>query len=91
MTLQQQQDTLIHKTFTIMIRVAIIFAIPAILAFFLGRYIDERFAVRPNGTLIVLGITFVGSWITVIRMYLSIDRQFRVLREKQEEEDSKNV
>lgn len=77
-----------HKTFKLMIRVAIIFAIPAFVAYFVGRWVDARYDIRPYGTLAVLGVSFIGSWTVVIRMYLNIDRAFRALREKEEEEEA---
>lgn len=88
MDVQKERDALTHKTFQLMIRVAIIFAIPAAVAYFVGKWIDTTYDVRPTGTLIVLGISFVGSWAVVIRMYLKLDKEFRALREKEEQKES---
>ena len=75
------------KTFQSMIRVAIIFALPAIAAYNIGGWIDEKWNSKPIGSLIVLGIAFVLSWTIVIRMYLKMDKSYRESIQDEEKED----
>lgn len=74
------------KTFAMMLKLLFIFGIPAVAGFFLGRYVDARFDMRPTGTLIVLMITFVFSWAIVIRMFITLERERRELEKKNQEE-----
>ncbi|MCB9798101.1 AtpZ/AtpI family protein [Candidatus Nomurabacteria bacterium] len=85
LSIQQRKDQLIHKTFTMMFKVLIIFGIPAGMGYFLGRYLDNQYQIRPFGTIGVLAVTFIFSWFLVIRMYLKINREFQKLREEEEE------
>jgi len=67
-----------------MFRILLIFGIPALVAYFLGGWIDTTYHMKPYGTLAVLGVAFVLSWTLTIRMYFKIDKAFRELRQKQE-------
>lgn len=82
--LNQEKDRLIHKSFTTMFRVALVFAIPALLAFFVGRWLDKLYSIKPWGSVSVLAFTFVLSWAIVIRIYLKLDKEMRELREKKD-------
>ncbi len=83
-SIQQKREELTHKTFTLMFRILIIFGIPAILAYFSGAWLDSTYGIRPYGTLAVLAVAFVSSWYGVLRIYQSLQKQYREL-DKQEE------
>lgn len=48
----------------------LIFGIPAVIAAFLGNFIDKTFEIQPYGSLAILGIFFTISWISIIRFNL---------------------
>ncbi len=83
--LEKQKEALMHKSFTMMFRVALIFGLPAAAAFFVGRYLDTTYSIRPWGSVGVLAVTFLGSWIAVIKMYLKLDKELREFRQKEDE------
>lgn len=72
-----------HKTFLMMFRILLIFGIPAAIAFFIGRWIDTRFDIRPYGSLAALAIALISSWAAVIRMYLRMNRELRQIDEEE--------
>lgn len=84
--ISKERASLNYKMWLIMIKIAFIFGIPAGIGYFIGKYLDERFAMRPNGTLIVLFVTFILSWTMTVLEYKKIARQFKELDEKEEQE-----
>ena len=84
--LEQKREELVHKTFTSMFKILIIFGIPAAIGFFVGSFVDAKYDIRPNGSVGVLAVTFILSWIIMIRMYLNITKQFSALREQENAE-----
>jgi len=87
-SLDKEREELTHKTFMLMIKVAFIFGVPAALAFFVGRLLDNAYDIRPNGTLVALAVSFVLSWIITIVVYRKMSRAFKDL-ERRESEESK--
>ena len=87
MSISQEREQLLKKTFHMMFRVALIFGIPAIMAYFIGSWVDGRWNIRPYGTLSVLAVAFITSWAFVIHMYIQLDQQFRNLREREQREE----
>ena len=88
-TIEQKKEELTHKTFLLMFRILVIFGIPAIAGFFIGKYLDITYDIRPYGTLGVLLTTFLFSWILTIRMYIKIRQEFKVLEAEEEKEMKK--
>jgi len=84
--ISQEKDALMHKTWLLMIRIAFIFGIPAAIAYFVGKYIDTTYDMRPNGTLAVLAVSFVFSWVLTIREYKKLSRAFRELEQREDAE-----
>jgi len=80
---EQKHAELTHKTFLIMFRLLFVFAIPAIAAYFVGRWIDQTYDWRPYGSLLALAVSFIISWALVIRIYLSLEKEFKQLRESE--------
>jgi hypothetical protein len=85
-TIEQKKEELTHKTFLLMFRILIIFGIPAIVGFFIGKYLDTTYDIRPYGTLGILLTTFLFSWLLTIRMYINIRKEFKVLEAEEEKE-----
>ena len=78
------------KTFRMMLHIALIFGIPAALAAVVGTKIDAAQATGRTWTLILLGVSFVVSWVLMIRMYIrlnkeakEVDRAVREAKKKQ--------
>ncbi len=88
-TVQEDREALTQRTFKLMLQILVIFGVPAAIAFFVGRWIDSSYDIRPNGTLAMLGISFVISWGITIVLYRKISRQFKELdrREQAEKEE----
>lgn len=61
-----------------------IFGLPAILGILVGQLIDNLLNIAPFGSLIVLMLMFVGSWVVVLRTTL----QIRKAGEQQEGNES---
>ena len=83
-SIEQEKEDLHTKTFHLMLKILVIFGVPAIIGFFVGRYIDTRFDIRPNGSLMVLGVTFITSWLITIRMYKNISAELKAFEKKEE-------
>lgn len=88
---QQKREDLGHKTFILMLKIAILFGIPAAVAFFAGRALDSAYDMRPKGTLICLGVSFIFSWIIVIREYKKISQQFKQIDREEQAEKEKMI
>lgn len=73
--LLDRKKKLQDRTFMLMFRILIIFGLPAVLGYFVGNWVDMTYNMRPYGSLLVLLVTFVFSWIVVIRMYLTLDKE----------------
>lgn len=82
----QKREELTHKTFLMMFRVLVIFGIPAAAGYFIGKWIDTTYDIRPYGTLGTLAVTFTFSWALVIRMYMKLTKEFAALRAEEEAE-----
>lgn len=89
-SIEERRQELVQKTFRLMLRILLIFGIPAFVGYFVGEWIDTTYDVRPNGTVGVLAITFVISWAMIIRMWKKLNAQFKALdeEERQQEEDT---
>ena len=87
-TVEQKKEELVQKTFRMLLRILLIFGLPAVAAFFLGKWVDTQFSAKPYGTLIILLLSFAFSWFLTIRMYFQLQRQYEAL-DKEEEEEQK--
>lgn len=64
------------KTFRMMLHVAVIFGVPAAVAFFAGNALDARYSDGGRTWIFVLlGIALVSSWALVIRMYKKLSAE----------------
>lgn len=84
--LKVKQEDLRHKAFMQMLYIALIFAIPAAIAFFVGNYFDKIHDSGRQYKLIALAISFVLSWTITIFQYRKIDKEFKEIERKMKEE-----
>lgn len=63
-----------------------IFALPAIISVFLGKYLDNKFDTGKMWTLILLAISFVVSWISVFKTNAKITKEYKRVREEMKKE-----
>lgn len=92
MDIEQKKQELTHKTFLMMFHILWVVGIPAIGAFFGGRWLDTTYDMRPYGSVIASVVALAISWTILIKMYKGITAEYRKLRieeEKQEEESNK--
>lgn len=71
-----------QKAFLMMLEVGVIIAIPAFVALFLGQYLDKNSQAERNYTLILLFVSFILSWIIIIRKYIAFNKKAKEVDEK---------
>lgn len=86
MSIEDKRQALHDKTFRLMFRVLVIFGLPALAGYWVGKWVDTTYDMRPYGTLMVLGVTFAFSWALVIRMYLQITKEYRALEQEEQKQ-----
>jgi len=86
MTIQERKAQLMKKVYRMMFAILIIFGIPAVVAYFAGAWIDSTYEIRPAGSIISLIIAAVISWIIMIRIYLNIQNEWKVIQNEEEQE-----
>ncbi len=59
-----------------------IFALPALISVFLGRYLDNKLDTGKTWTLILLALSFVVSWISVFRVNAKITKEYKKVRDE---------
>ena len=92
MDIEQRREQLTHKTFLMMFHILWVVGIPAVGAFYGGRWLDTTYNMRPAGSMIASAIALVISWIILIKMYKRMTAQYKELRieeQKQEEAEKK--
>ena len=71
------------KVFRMMFRIAMMFAVPAGLAVWLGGMLDSKFSTDGNmWRLILLAVAFVLSWVMVARLYIQLNKESKSIEEK---------
>ena len=75
-----------------MFRILLVFGIPAIGAFFLGRWADATYNMRPYGSMLaILGAAAI-SWAITIRIYINLTKEYKKLDKlEKEKEKTDNV
>ncbi|MFA5211029.1 MAG: hypothetical protein WC414_00815 [Patescibacteria group bacterium] len=81
--LQIAKEKVMNKMFQLMLKIAVIFALPAFISFFVGSYFDKMYNIKPKITLILLFISFLLSWVIVIYLYQKINKELIELRKKE--------
>lgn len=68
------------RVYKVLFKATIILAIPAVLSYFLGNYINNLFDIKPIGSFIAMGVGITISWTILLRMLSNINKE---LKEKQ--------
>lgn len=91
----QERERYRQKAFFMMLEVGAIIALPAIVALFLGKYLDRNNQTEKTYTLILLFASFILSWAVIIRKYIifskkakEVDEKIKKLKEKKDVLDS---
>ncbi len=85
--LQIAKEKVMNKMFYLMIKIAFIFLIPAILAYFLGSFLDGRFNNNERKFIFsCLFLAFIFSWIVVIYLYRKVFKELEDIKKKESEQ-----
>lgn len=94
--LEQERDKHTTGFFWLGLHIAIIFAVPAIAAVLIGKFLNHKYDAS-NWTTVLLALTFIGSWVVVGFMYKKkskilneIESQIRDLRISEENQNNKS-
>lgn len=68
-----------------------IFAVPAFMALFLGKYFDNRFETSKTVTIILLFLALVVSWIVVLRRNSRLSKEYKKVREGMKKDPNSNI
>ncbi|KXK10350.1 MAG: hypothetical protein QY330_01025 [Candidatus Dojkabacteria bacterium] len=74
-TREEQLKRIKRRTYMLTLKALFIFSVPAVIAAFIGRAIDNHFDSRPWGSLAILAFFFVMSWVGIFIM----DKKFGIL------------
>ena len=81
--LQKQRDAYVHNLFWLGLKIAIFFAVPAVSAALLGKYLDATYTDGGRmWTIICLGFAFVLSWIITIKQFSKINKKIQAIENK---------
>ncbi len=86
-TPQQIREEVAHKTFVMAFRILIYLLVPALIALFAGKKVDEMQGTGRMWTLIFLGCSFVFSWTLIIRQYLTLRKDLLMLNDLPDTDD----
>lgn len=84
--IERRRGNLTHKTFLMMFHIFWVVGLPAIGAYFGGRWLDTEYNMRPYGSFIASFIAMIISWTILIKMYKGITKEYRILREEEDRE-----
>ncbi len=73
--LKARRERYRNKAFVMMLEVAVIFGLPAALAFFGGRALDRRYGGGHKYLFILLAVAYISSWVIVFWRYRSLKRE----------------
>ena len=77
--IESNRARLLNSTYTILIKVTVIIAIPAISSYFIGKFLENRFQIHPVYTLLA---GLLVTWAILFRMFININKEIRSKREK---------
>lgn len=72
-----------------MLQILVIFGIPAIIAYFAGKWLDVTYDMRPTGSIIAIVIALAVSWALTIRIYRQLTKEFKDLLKEEEKQKEK--
>lgn len=70
---RERQEEFRNKTFRMMLEVAVVFAVPAVIAVVVGKRLDTGSS--SQWLVVCLAVAFIFSWSIVIRMYTKLSRE----------------
>lgn len=79
---EERKQELWHRTFLMMLKILIVFGLPAVIAYFVGGWLDLRYGIEPYGTVGVLFSAFILSWAVVLRMYFKLSEEYKKLEQE---------
>ena len=77
--LKSEKNKHINKIFWLGLKIALIFAVPALLGVFIGRKLDANAGTGSDITIGILVGTFILSWIITIFLYKKVSKRMREL------------
>ena len=81
--LKEQKENYRSRAFKMMLEIGLIIALPAIVAFFAGKYFDARSVENAKTyTLLLLGLAFILSWTIIIYKYVQFDKKVKEIDRK---------
>ncbi|MFB6225889.1 MAG: hypothetical protein ABEJ02_00895 [Candidatus Paceibacteria bacterium] len=89
--IQEKKRELSHRVFIHMLEILAIFGIPAIGAYFIGSWLNDKYDIYPYGSVIAGAVALAISWAITIKIYRNIKQSYRELEAKQEEIESKST
>lgn len=78
--LQNQEEDIKTKFFTLGLKMIFVFAAPAFIALFGGQYLDKHFNTGKTITLSLLAIAFISSWVIIWYMQRLLTIELRKKR-----------
>jgi len=89
--LKKEKDKFINKVFYLGLKIALIFAIPAVVGVLVGKRLDLYFDTGKKIATTSLFITFIFSWVRTMRIYNKLSRKIKEIEsdiklEKQKQE-----
>lgn len=91
-SIYQEREKYRQKAFLMMLEIGMIIALPAFVALFLGKYLDEKNQFGSTYTAILLFISFILSWVIIIMKYLKFDKKVKEIDKKIKEiKEEENV
>ncbi len=90
--LKKEKDKYITKVFWLGLKIALIFAVPAIIGVFIGKRLDLYYGTGKTISYFILLFTFILSWVITIVMYNNLSKKIKkiekdILTEKQKEQN----
>lgn len=64
-----------------------LFAVPAFTALFLGKFLDKKFETDKTITLILLLLSFIFSWVMVLRSNKKLTKEYKAVRKEMMEKE----
>ncbi len=93
--LYQKRENYRHRAFLMMLEIGVIVALPAFIALFAGKYLDQGHKSGRFYTFSLLFLAFVLSWTVIIIKYVrfnkkvkKIDKEIKELKENKNGPDS---
>lgn len=81
MTIEERKAKLMKKVYRLMFAILLIFGIPAVPAFFVGRWLDTTYDMRPTGSVLALIVAAIISWTIMIRLYKKIRNELKEIED----------